>query len=76
MNTSTRILPIEDDPHATWALRHVLTDEWYELHVADVGLNIARDTPFNAVITGLRLPGILWPETNLEFDRRVSHITE
>ena len=72
MNTPTRILSIEDDPHATRALRHVLTDEWYELHVAhrgDVGLNLARDTPFDAVITDLRLAGILWPETNLGFDR-------
>jgi hypothetical protein len=52
------------------ALRHVR--EWYVLHVAhrvDVGLNLARDTPFDAVITDLRLPGILWPETNLGSDR-------
>jgi DNA-binding response OmpR family regulator len=61
MNTPTRILTIEDDPHATRALRHVLTDELYELHVAhgdDVGLNLARDTPFDPVIIDLRWPGI------------------
>jgi nitrogen regulation protein NR(I) len=58
---AARILLIEDDARAAAALQQVLGEEGYIVTVAgrgDTGLKIAAHTPFDAVITDLRLPGL------------------
>jgi nitrogen regulation protein NR(I) len=61
MSGSPRILLVEDDPGIRDTLRHVLTDEGYQVAVeqrGDEGLARAAAEPFNVVVTDLRLPGL------------------
>ena len=61
MNTSAKILLIEDDTGIRDTLRRVLVDEGHSVVVesrGDEGLAHATREPFNLVITDLRLPGL------------------
>ena len=56
-----RILLIEDDPGTASALRKVLAHQDYIVEACvrgDEGLSTALDTPFDVVITDLKLPGM------------------
>jgi nitrogen regulation protein NR(I) len=59
--SSAKVLLVEDDPGIRETLKRVLAGEGHEVvveHRGDDGLARASETPFNVVITDLRLPGI------------------
>jgi nitrogen regulation protein NR(I) len=59
--SSAKVLLVEDDPGIRDTLQRVLAGEGHEVVVeerGDDGLTRASETPFNVVITDLRLPGI------------------
>jgi nitrogen regulation protein NR(I) len=61
MTHTAKILLVEDDSAIVTTLRRVLADENYEVAVeanASAGLERAKTTPFDAVITDLKLPGM------------------
>jgi len=61
MNPPARILLIEDDQAIATTLRRVLTGEDYAVVTetnAEAGLVAARTSPFDAVVTDLKLPGL------------------
>jgi nitrogen regulation protein NR(I) len=61
MNSTPRILLIEDDPGIVVSLRRVLADEGYEVVVetrGDAGLTRARADLFDVVLTDWKLPGL------------------
>jgi nitrogen regulation protein NR(I) len=61
MNPPAKILLVEDDPAIVVALCRVLADEGYEVSVekrGDTGLEQAKNTAFDVVITDLKLPGL------------------
>jgi len=61
MNPPAKILLVEDDSAIVTTLRRVLADEGYEVAVektGNAGLDRAKDNPFDAVITDLKLPGL------------------
>src|SRR5258705_1817508 len=67
---SGRILLIEDDKATAAALERVLTAEGYDVEMVsrgDEGLEMAKDDPFDVVITDLKLPGL----NGLELGRSV-----
>ena len=56
-----KILLIEDDPSTASALTNVLRAEGYAVHTSgrgDEGLQLAKATPSDLVITDLKLPGL------------------
>jgi len=61
MNSSAKILLVEDDPAIVSTLRHVLADDGYEVVVektGDAGLARAKAGSFDVVVTDLQLPGL------------------
>ena len=61
MNPPAKILLVEDDPAIVITLRRVLADEGCEVVVenrGDAGLNRAKETAFDVVVTDLKLPGL------------------
>jgi len=61
MNSPAKILLIEDDPAIVMTLSRALADEGYEVVAekrGDSGLARAKDTPWDIVITDLKLPGL------------------
>jgi nitrogen regulation protein NR(I) len=59
--SSAKVLLVEDDPGIRDTLERVLAGEGHEVvveHRGDDGFNRASQTPFNVVITDLRLPGL------------------
>jgi nitrogen regulation protein NR(I) len=59
--SSAKVLLVEDDPGIRDTLQRVLASEGHEVvveHRGDDGLTRASQTPFNVVITDLRLPGL------------------
>ena len=61
MQLGLRVLVIEDDPGVAGSLKKELEAEGYEVAVAsrgDDGLAAARQTPFDVVITDLKMPGL------------------
>jgi nitrogen regulation protein NR(I) len=61
MNPTAKILLVEDDKAIVTTLRRVLADEGYEVTVdnrGDSGLARALDTPFDVVVSDLKLPGL------------------
>jgi nitrogen regulation protein NR(I) len=59
--SSAKVLLVEDDPGIRDTLQRVLASEGHEVVVekrGDDGLTRASQTPFNVVITDLRLPGL------------------
>ena len=61
MSSTAKILLVEDDSAIVVTLSRVLTEEGYVVTVenrGDTGLARAKDTPFDVIITDLRLPGI------------------
>jgi nitrogen regulation protein NR(I) len=61
MSNRTEILLIEDDPAIVMTLKRVLADEGHSVVVekrGDTGLELARQTPFELVITDMKLPGL------------------
>ncbi|HEX5398184.1 MAG TPA: sigma-54 dependent transcriptional regulator, partial [Verrucomicrobiae bacterium] len=70
MNPPAKILLVEDDPAIVMTLRRVLAGEGCEVVVenrGDTGLNRAKETTFDVVITDLKLPGL----DGLELVRRL-----
>ena len=60
MNSSAKILLVEDDPAILNTLRRVLADEGYDVAIeknGDSGLTRAKIEVFDVVITDLKLPG-------------------
>lgn len=61
MTTAARILLIEDDPAIVMTLRRVLSEEGHHVLVetrGDTGLQRARDTELDVVLTDMKLPGL------------------
>ena len=61
MQPGLRVLVIEDDPGVAGSLKKELEAEGCEVAVAsrgDDGLAAARQTPFDVVITDLKMPGL------------------
>jgi nitrogen regulation protein NR(I) len=61
MNSSAKILLVEDDSGIVATLRRVLTEEGYEVTVektGDSGLSRAKADGFDLVVTDLKLPGL------------------
>ena len=61
MQLGLRVLVVEDDPGVAGSLKKELEAEGYEVAVAwrgDDGLAAARQTPFDVVITDLKMPGL------------------
>ena len=61
MNPPAKILLVEDDSAIVATLRRVLADEGYEVAIEKTGnggLDRAKENPFDAVITDLKLPGL------------------
>jgi nitrogen regulation protein NR(I) len=60
-NPQPRILLIEDDPAIAATLRRVLAGEDYDVvseTTGEAGLAAAKSSPFDAIITDLKLPGL------------------
>jgi len=61
MKTPAKILLIEDDPAIVTSLEEILTADGYDVALAkrgDEGLALAQGTPFDVVVTDLKLPGL------------------
>jgi DNA-binding NtrC family response regulator len=61
MNPKPRVLVIEDDPSVAGSLKKELEAEGYDVAVAlrgDDGLTAAKQSPFDVVITDLKMPGL------------------
>jgi nitrogen regulation protein NR(I) len=61
MNTSPRVLLIEDDQGIVVTLRRLLMEEGHQVEIetrGDTGLERARSNPFDVVITDMKLPGL------------------
>ena len=61
VSESRRILVVEDDPSISLGLRMNLQAEGYTVTLADdgvVGLKLAQDEPWDAIILDVMLPGL------------------